>query len=72
MVSARPGEFVAQPGNGLQLRGHRVVSQVARKLRLGQYHPGFGAGVAGPATGAQDRRQSAPQPGLRNGRQWLG
>lgn len=71
-VGHGPGEFVAQPGNGLQLRGQRLVSQVARKLRLGQYHPGFGAGVAGPATGAQDRRQSAPQPGLRNGRQWLG
>ena len=54
-VGHGPGEFVAQPGNGLQLRGHRLVSQVARKLRLGQYCPGFGAGVAGLATGAQDR-----------------
>ena len=34
-VGYGPGELVAPPGSCLQLRGHRLVSQVVRKLRLG-------------------------------------
>ena len=67
-----PGEPVAQPSKGLQLRGHRLVPQVVRQLRPGQDHPGLGGGVPGLAAGAQDRGKSAPQPGLGDGWQRLG
>ncbi len=68
-VGYRPGELVAQPGQGLQVRGHRLVPQVIGQLRDGQHHRGLGGGVPGLAAGAQDRGQSAPQPGLGHGRQ---
>lgn len=65
-------ELVVQPGKSLQLRGQRPVSQILRKLRLGQYHPGLGEGVASLPAGAKDRRQDAAQPGLGRGRPRLG
>ena len=48
-VGYRSGEFVAQPGQGLQVRGQRLVPQAAGQLRPGQDHLGLVGGVPGLA-----------------------
>ena len=68
-VGQGPSESRARPGQGQQVRGQRLLAQAVRQLRLGQDHLGLADGVAGLATGAQDRGQGAPQPGLGNRRQ---
>ena len=71
-VGYRAGEFVAQPGKGLQVRGRRLVPQAARQLRPGQDQLGLVGRVPGLAAGTQDRGQGAPQPVLGRRRQRLG
>ena len=68
-VGQRAGELVAQPGQGLQVRGQRLVPQVARAAAAGpgpsgpgRRRPGPGRGRTGPRTGrtaAGPRRPAA-------------
>ena len=48
-------QVVAQPTQGLQVRGQRLVPHIAGQLRPGQYQLGLADGVPGLAAGAQDR-----------------
>jgi hypothetical protein len=51
-VGDRAGKFVAQPGQGLQAGGQRLVPQVARKLRPSQDQLGLVSGIPRLAAGA--------------------
>ena len=63
------GQVVAQPSQGLQVRGQRLVPQAVGQPRPGQDQLGLLGGVPGPAAGTQDRGQDAPQPVLGRRRQ---
>ena len=68
-VGYRSGEFVAQTGQSLQVRGQRLVPQAAGQLWPGQDQLGLVGSVPGLAAGTQDRGQGAPQPILGRRRQ---
>jgi hypothetical protein len=71
-AGGRARVLVAQPGQGLQARGQRLIPQARGQLRLGQHQLSLAGRVPGPPGGAQDRGQGAPQPVLGRRRQWLG
>jgi hypothetical protein len=71
-VGDRAGQVVAQPGQGLQVRGQRLVPKAGGQLRAVQDHPGVAGSVPGLAVDTQDRGQGPPQPVLGRRRQRLG